>query len=345
MNNEQTKQASILQKLREVRFLSSNDIMKRLQVGLILIVIVVIGIFFWWQNGLAAVNPLDKSEKMFVIPKGAGLRAVSNSLKEQGLIKDPVVFFVEVKKLGVDGNIQAGDFRLSPSMDANKIIKTLTHGTEDIWVTVPEGKRAEEIAEILKSTMPGFQDDWVTILKTHEGSLFPDTYLFPKDSTIDTIVSIMTSNFDKKIALAKAQQTNTMTQADAIILASILEREGKSGEDMRKIASVLENRLDIGMALQVDATVQYALGYQPLEKSWWKKALTAEDLQINSPYNSYKNPGLPPTPISNPGLETLEAAMNPAKTNYLYYISDKTGALHFAATLQEHNANIRKYGL
>lgn len=336
---------SFLKRFQNLRFFSSNDIMKRIQVIAILLIIVIAGIFFWWQNGLEAVNPLDKSQKDFVVSKGAGLRVIANNLKEQGLIRDPIVFFLEVKKLGLDGTIQAGDFRLSPSMTAESIIKAMTHGTEDIWVTIPEGKRAEEIADILKNSMPNYTDDWVTVLKAHEGYLFPDTYLFPKDADINQIIAIMTDNFNKKYAIAKAQETTPFSQSDAVILASILEREGRSGNDMKKVASVLENRLSIGMALQVDASVQYALGYQPTEKTWWKKDLTEEDLKIDSPYNTYINPGLPPSPISNPGLESLEAVLNPAQTNYLYYISDGKGTLHFAATLNQHNANIARYGL
>jgi UPF0755 protein len=318
---------------------------KRLQIGILFLLILIFGIFIWWQNGIAAVNTQDKSTQSFVVDKGAGLRTIASNLKSDGLIRDPIVFFLEVKKLNLDGTIQAGDFHLSPSMTADEIIKTMTHGTEDIWVTIPEGKRSEEITAILKATMPTYSPDWGTTLKAHEGYLFPDTYLFPHDADINTIISIMTANFDKKYALAKAQQTNSMDEQDAVILASILEREGRSGQDMKNIASVLENRLNIGMALQVDATIQYALGFQPIENSWWKKSLTADDIQINSPYNTYQNPGLPPTPISNPGLESLEAVLNPAKTNYLYYISDKNGTLHFAETLEQHNANIRKYGL
>lgn len=319
--------------------------MKRLKVFILLIVICIGGIFLWWQNGLQAVNPLDKSQKMFVVPKGAGLRTIANDLKSQGLIRDPIVFFLEVKKLGVDGTIQAGDFKLSPSMSADEVIKTMTHGTEDIWVTIPEGKRSEEVAEILKKTMPNYNDSWIAPLQAKEGYLFPDTYLFPRNADINTIISIMNDNFNKKYAIAKTQETTPITESDAVILASILEREGRSGQDMRNIASVLENRYSIGMALQVDATIQYALGYQPTEQTWWKKSLTTADLHIDSPYNTYLNPGLPPTPISNPGLESLEAALNPANTNYLYYISDKNGTLHFAATLDQHNANIRKYGI
>lgn len=317
--------------------------MKRLKILLTILIVIIIGIFIWWQNGLQSVNAKDSAKETFVVKPGTGLRDIASNLKQAGLIRDPIVFFLEVKKLGLDGTIQAGDFRLSPSMPADEIIKTMTHGTLDVWITVPEGKRAEEVAAILKEKMANYDNSWLPALKAHEGYLFPDTYSFSKDADLTTVVNTMTDNFNKKYAIAKAGATTTLSENDAVILASILEREGKSGQDMRKVASVLENRLSIGMPLQVDASIQYALGYEPAEQSWWKKALTTTDLKTDSPYNTYTNPGLPPTPISNPGLEALEAVLNPANTNYLYYISDKNGTLHFATTLDQQNANIRKY--
>lgn len=319
--------------------------MRKIKLLLLFFAVVVVGLILWWENGVLPANPADKAQKYFVIPQGSGLKYVSFKLKETGFIRDPFIFYILVKASHLDGKIQAGDFKLSASQSAWSIASTLTHGTLDIWVTIPEGKRSEEIAEILQNRVPTYSADWIIALKPHEGYLFPDTYLFPKDATIEAIIKTMTNNFDKKYVIAKAQSTTSYTQSETIILASILEREGRTGADMRNIASVLENRYAIGMALQVDATVQYALGYQPVEHSWWKKSLTAPELKIDSPYNTYLNPGLPPTPISNPGLESIEAVLNPAHTNYLYYISDKNGVLHFAATLDEHNANIRKYGI
>lgn len=320
--------------------------MKRLQVLLLFIVVIIAAIFIWWQNGLAAVNPLDKSEKLFVVPKGAGLRTVAYSLKNEELIRDPIVFFLEVKKLNLDGTIQAGDFRLSPSMSTDSIIKTMTHGgAQDIWVTIPEGDRAEEVAAILKDSLPNYSPDWVTALKPHEGYLFPDTYLFPRDANIDTVIAIMTSNFDKKYAEAKRHQTNNLSEKETVNLASIVQREAITPHDMQYVASTLENRLDIGMALGSDVTLEYVLGYQPTEKTWWKKDLNVDDLALQSPYNTRLSAGLPPTPISNPGLVALEAVLNPPQSNYLYYLSDSKGVLHFAVTLDQHNANIKKYGL
>ena len=318
--------------------------MKKLLVVLGLLVIFSALTFVWWQNGLQAVNPSNKTSKVFVVNNGEGVREIANNLKTNGLIKDPIVFFLLTKSEGIDKKIQAGNFQLSPSMNAQAIAANLTHGILDIWTTVPEGLRATEIAAILKAKIPSYNESWVASLAANEGYLFPDTYLIPKDADIDMIVNLMKNNFQKKFDSVRDTKTTVLTDAQTIIIASIIEREAIFPEDRPMVASVLINRLNIGMMLGSDPTVMYALGYQADTKTWWKKDLTVDDLAINSPYNTRKNAGLPPTPISNPGLSAIEAALAPSKTNYLYFFSDKKGHLHFATTIEGHNANIKKYG-
>lgn len=318
--------------------------MKRLLIFTFIIIFLLGGLSLWWKNGISAVNSTDKSQKIFVIPQGEGIREIAGNLKKEGLIRDQVVFFLLVKKLGLDGKIQAGDFRLSPSMTAYEIAENLTHGTLDIWVTIPEGKRAEEVAEILLKNIPSYQDTWRETLTEHEGYLFPDTYLIPKDADIDLIVTLMKDNFDNKYAAIQSGKTN-LTREEIVIMASMVEREAKFAEDRPLVGSVLINRKNIGMKLDIDATIQYALGYQTDQKTWWKKGLTAQDIKLNSPYNTYLTSALPPTPIANPGLKALSAVVNPAQTEYLYYISDSSGRNHYAKTLEEHHANIKTFGL
>lgn len=317
--------------------------MKKLLTFFFLLIIFALGFVFWWSNGTSAVNPKDKSEKIFVIEKGKTVREISNSLKKEELIKDPVVFFLLVKKLGLAEKIQAGDFRLSPSQTAKQIAENLTHGTLDIWITIPEGKRADEIADILEKNISSYKPDWRAKLNENEGYLFPDTYLISKDAGIQNIISKLRNTFEGKYT--SISNPDKLSKEEIIIIASLIEREAKFAEDRPLVASVILNRLDIGMPLQIDATVQYILGYQKNERRWWKKNLTRKDLDIDSRYNTYKYPGLPPGPISNPGIETIKAVINPAKTDYLYYISDSSGQNHYAKTLDVHNANIRKYGL
>lgn len=317
--------------------------MKKPFIVLLIILLLIFGSYVWFQNGISAADKNDKTETTFVVGKGEGVREIANSLKKENLIKDPIAFFLLVRfQLKLDNKIQAGDHRISPSMTAEQIAKKLTMASNDIWVTAQEGLRAQEIADILQRDIPSYKDLWRQTLEEREGYLFPDTYLIPKTADINLILTMFKSNFDNKFATVDIQNKDPK---EIVTVASLVEREAKFPEDRPLVASVIYNRLNIGMKLDIDATVQYVLGYQTGEKRWWKKNLTLDDTRINSPYNTYKNAGLPPTPISNPGLASLEAAANPAQTNYLYYVSDKTGHNHYAETIEQHNANIKKYSV
>ncbi len=318
--------------------------MKKFSFLIILLALLIGGFAAWWINGIMPPTPSDKTPKMFVISKGEGVRQIANNLAAEGLIKDPVIFFLFVKQQGLEGKIQAGEFRLFPSMSLINVTKALQVGTFDRYMTIPEGKRAEEIAEILQTNLSTYEDSWLPRLRFEEGYLFPDTYSFAKDVDIETVIATMKANFEKKYL--SIPTSTTLSKEQIVVIASMVEREAKLDEDRPLVASVMLNRLRIGMPLQIDATVQYALGYNNFEKTWWKKNVTLEDLRINSPYNTYINTGLPPKPIANPGSEALKAVLEAPDTGYIYYISDpKTGKNVYAKTLTEHNANIKKYGL
>jgi len=314
--------------------------MRKIFIVIIIAVILFAGVSLWWKNGLSAVSSRDISQKVFVIPKGTSVRAIGNELKKEGLIKDPVVFFIYIRQNKLDQNIQAGSYKLSASMDLPKIMETIRVGTVDTWVTIPEGLRSEEIAEILEREIPTFDSSWVATLKSEEGYLFPDTYLIPKDASISTVISIFKNNFYSKI------KDIGMTDNDAklneiVILASLIEREALRDDEKPMIASVLYNRLNEGMALDIDATLQYAKGKSSKGK-WWVVPMGV-DRQIDSPYNTYKYPGIPPGPIANPGIEAIRAAKSPASSDYFFYIHDNGGNVHFSKNLEGHNQNIEKY--
>lgn len=317
--------------------------MKKLYVVLAVLVVFLTLTFLWWQNGLKPADPNNKTPKIFIVKPGEGVREIANHLKTEGLIRDQIVFFLLTKQTGVDKKIQAGDFRLNPSMKAADVAEGLTHGTLDIWVTIPEGLRADEIADILKEKMPTYEESWRTKLRTNEGYLFPDTYLIPRDADAAMVVTLLKNTFEARYETLDTTNSN-LTKEQIVIVASLIEREARHDEDRPIVASVILNRFDIGMKLDIDATIQYALGYQEGEKRWWKKSLTIDDIKLNSAYNTYRVNGLPPTPISNPGIASLNAAVNPADTDYLYYITDKNGINRYGETLEEHNANIEKYG-
>lgn len=318
---------------------------KRFSFLIVMLLLVVGGIAAWWVTAISPVDVSDKTAHMFVIKPGEGVREIANNLKSEGLIRNPVAFFLIVKQQRLDNKIQAGDFRLTKNMSTQTIAENLTHGSVDIWVTFPEGVRAEEIADILEEKIPTYNESWRPSLIEHEGYLFPDTYLIPTDATVDQVISILTNTFETKYQEVSGPRQKTYSKEEIVNISAMVEREALFDEDRELVASVIFNRLEIGMGLNIDATVQYALGYQEATKKWWKRGLTTADLRYRSAYNTYIHAGLPPTPIANPGLGALQAVADAPDTSYLYYISDPQGHNHYARTLAEHNANIQKYGL
>lgn len=310
---------------------------------IVFLVLIIVGGKYYWSSQLAAVNPENTNYQSFVIREGESVQKIAGNLQDQGLIKSPRAFRLYVKNSGQTDKIQAGDFKLSPSMGAEEILKQLTSGVVDKWVTLLEGWRAEEMAEKLNKELGTANQEFIK--KAKEGYMFPDTYLFNPEANISDIVSRLENNFDKKYDedLKAKIKKQGLTPEEGVILASIVEREARSDEARRMVASILLKRLDIGMGLNADATIQYALGYQSSEKSWWKKHLSKEDLKVDSLYNTYLYKGLPPTPISNPSLSSLQAVANASDTPYLYYYHDSKGVSHYSKTLEEHNSNVAKY--
>lgn len=318
--------------------------MKKLRISLFVFLLVVLAFYMFYQEGSLPVDRKNQGVEIFTISKGEGLNSIVKNLSNQNIIRNKIVFYLIVKRLGIEKNMQAGDFRLSKNMNAEEIAQNLTHGTADIWVTIIEGLRKEEIAQILTEN---FKIPTIPFIEqAREGYLFPDTYLIPKDATIEKLLSIFAANFEKKYTpeLQAKVKSLGMTEREGLILASLVEKEAKFPEDKRKVAGIIYKRFKDDWMIQIDATIQYALRYQKKEKTWWKKDLTVDDINIDSTYNTYKYKGLPPAPICNPGLESLQSVANAdVNTKYWYYISDKKGNMHYAVTLEEHNENIRKY--
>ncbi len=311
---------------------------------LITIFTVLIVGFIFFREGTLPVNKKEPETKIFIIKPGDGLIEIARNLKKEELIRNRVVFFTVVKQLGIEKKIQAGDFRLSQSMNAYEIARNLTHGTLDVWLQIIEGLRKEEIADKVEDTLGIPEQEFLAEAK--EGFLFPDTYLIPKDATSGAVHTILKNNFDVKFTDEIKQRGARLglTPEEIIIVASLVEKEGRTDEDRPEVASVILKRLGIGMKLDIDATLQYALGYQSGEKTWWKKNLTEADKTINSPYNTYTLAGLPPTPICNPGLSSINAVVNAnPNTPYLFYLHGTDGKLRLAQTLEEHERNIERY--
>lgn len=298
-----------------------------------------------YREGTLPVNREDTSPITFVVRKGDSVNTIINNLAMERLIRNRIVTYGIIKQLGIDKKIQAGSFKLNRAMDNFEVTKALTKATDDVWVSVREGLRKEEVADIFAKDLPSFVASEF-ISKAEEGYLFPDTYLVPKSADADFMIRLMKNTFKDKLSeeiVAKYKALN-LTEKELVILASLVEREAVGALDRQPIASVLMRRLKEPMRLQVDATVQYALGYQNDLKSWWKNPLYFEDLEVESPYNTYKRDGLPKGPIASPGLASLTAvAEADPNSKYLFYLHDADRNAYFASTLSEHNANIERY--
>jgi UPF0755 protein len=326
------------------RFMKSGKtFMFRFGVFIIVLVFLIGGCVAWWNTSLSSVSQTDKEPTVFAIRKGDGVKTIASKLSQQGLIRSSTAFFIFVKLQGIERDLQAGDYRLTKSMSTSDIARELTHGILDVWVTTLEGWRVEEIATKLAKDLDIPESEFLKVAR--EGYMFPDTYLIPRDASASGIADIFEENFNKKItSQMRADSKKTgLTFDELVVMASIVEKEGKTQEDRPVIAGILYNRLKEDMPLQVDATLQYILGYDSLGKTWWRKGIADSDKKISSPYNTYKYIGLPPGPIANPGIGALMAVIYPKESQYMYYIHDEKGLPHYAKTLEEHTQNVSTY--
>jgi len=316
----------------------------------IFLILIPVSVNKYYNYQLEAVSK-ESTTQIFVIRPGEPTAQIAQKLKKAGLVKSALAFRLLVSQMGVAKNIQAGDFRLSPNMSSREIAQLLTHGAIDVWVTLPEGLRTEEQAQIIENNLnfganESFAFDKAEYIKiAKEGYMFPDTYLIPKDATAADVAAKLEETFVAKVdeGLLEEGKKNNLSPDDVVILASLLEREAKTNEEKPIIAGILLNRLEAGMPLQVDATVQYAKGYDTAQNTWWPTVTVTDYQNIKSVYNTYLFVGLPPKPIANPGLESIKAATNPAQTSFFYYMHDREGKIHYAQTDGEHQSNIEKY--
>lgn len=317
--------------------------------------------WLWWLAQPAASQPRDVP---FVVEEGMGVRDIAAALERANVIRSPWYFVWQVKSSGVGARLQAGEYVLSPSQAVEDIVRALANGGatgRERTITIIEGWRVDDIAAYLEEEGFGPADEFTHLASTWcdqparceeydflrdlpegaglEGFLFPDTYRVYRDARLEDIINVMLANFERKFTPELRDQLadRGLDLYEAVTLASIIEKEVRTPADMALVGGVFRNRLDIGMALQSDATLTYYFDNETV-------AHTGADLQVDTPYNTYRYRGLPPTPIANPGLNALRAAVYPAETDYLYFLSDtETGTTYFSHTLEEHNANKRRY--
>lgn len=318
----------------------------------LLFIAILLGCFFWWRWANQPVFGQDAPavKTTFVIKKGESLSSVARRLQEEDLIRSSLAFKLLILSANLSGKIQAGSFQLSPSLNPKQITEILTHGTSDIWLTFPEGWRQEEFARRLGSNLEKFsKEEFLELAVDHEGELFPDTYLIPKEASASAVFNLLQQNFQKKFNpdLSQATQKAGLTQSQVLILASLVERESRHESDRPVVAGILIKRWQADWPLQVDAALQYIKGSQNCRLNspncdWWPTP-TRADKKLPSPFNTYLYKDLPPAPICNPGLASIKAVVYPQESPFWFYLSDLKGNMHYAQTVEEHNANIQKY--
>jgi len=315
-----------------------------------------IGLFVVSSLGPAA--PGSTATVRVEIPPRVTSGQIARLLADKDVIRSAGAFRLYAWYKGLDGSLRAGEYDLSPGDSVPQIIVQLVAGRGTLHsFTVPEGYNTEQIADLLAAKgladrerfldAAAHYDFGIAFVKglpegerRLEGYLFPDTYSIGKDVTETVIINQMLSRFAREAELLNLDEEAAkagLTFHQAVTLASLIEREAKIDHERAVISGVLHNRLRMSMPLQVDATVLYALGKTATEQ------VTYKDLEVASPYNTYRVVGLPPGPIANPGRASLEAAVHPARVPYLYYVAKADGSHAFARSLAEHNENIRKY--
>ena len=285
---------------------------------------------------MTPVNINNKSEQTLVIANNESANVILQKLVNQKLIRSYWVAKLYLQGLGLDQRLRPGSYSLTQSLFLSEIFKTLTSGPKDVWVTIPEGFRREQIAQKFANFELFDANEFLSLTASSEGRLFPDTYLVPLQANAKDVISMMSKNFGNRVGEISHEN---------LILASLVEREVRVDTDRKIVAEIILKRLEEGWPLQIDATIQYAVDSAKCQVlsvkcEFWKPIY---DTKFESKYNTYLNSGLPPTPIANPGIESINAVLKPTESEYWYYLSDTKGVTHFAKTLAEHNLNVDKY--
>lgn len=335
---------------------------RRISITLTIIILCLVGFLYVYNQTYLASGTLDSPQTVFVI-KGDNALVAGEKLSKAGVISGKYYLAYYLWKSGQLHDLVAGVYIFSPGVKIPEVARIITGGevaSTAVPVTFPEGWTAKEMAERLDSN--GFSgNDFLALVNepsveikdefpflkeipksgSLEGYLFPDTYFFAKDANAKVILEKMLKNFDQKLTDKMRSEIKSQRKSlyDKVTMASIIEKEAKFADEMKIVSSVFYNRLAIGQRLQSDATLEYVLGDKKIQH-------TALETQNKSPYNTYQFAGLPPGPVSNPGLNAIDAAIYPGQTDYFYFLTDlKTKKTVFSKTFEEHVANKAKYGL
>lgn len=306
----------------------------------------------WFQHAVYGDRSLPAAVTTVIVPSGAPASEAARLLAREGIISSPRLFELLVRLRKQEADVRAGEFRFEAHRTLDEVLRELVTGGAQVaaWVTLPEGFTSREIAAALADRSLGqrealvreFLDDTIRVdgkrTRSLEGFLFPSTYLVPTAATPRAIAKQFTDQFRAELPPGAASRARRLGYSviEIVTVASLIEREAKADDERRLMAGVYFNRLRRGMPLEVDATIEYTFPQH-------KTVITRADLASDSPYNTYKHLGLPPTPIANPGRASLLAAFDPQPSVYLYYVYKGNGHHAFARTLAEHNANVARY--
>ena len=315
-------------------------LIKAASVLLVVAVVVAAATAYFGYRHYQKPGPLE-SDITVIIESGSGVSAIARRLEEAGVIEDARLFRAAARVTEQAAKLRAGEYRFEAGISLEQTLAKLVSGETVVRkLTIPEGLTSAEIVALIEAA-EGLSGEIESV--PPEGSLLPETYHFAygdsRSALIDRMQAAMQAALDE-LWKERAEELPISSPEEAVILASIVEKETAVAAERPQVASVFVNRLNRGMRLQSDPTVVYALtdGAGPLDR-----ALTRQDWKVDDPYNTYENGGLPPGPIANPGRESLRAALDPAETDYLYFVADGTGGHAFAETLAEHNRNVAKW--
>lgn len=303
-------------------------------------VILIVGVFLL-SGYLLLASPLNFSPATLMIKAGTSASDISKELADAHVVVSPIPLWLLLRVSGGDSKIRAGTYRFAAPEDVFSIqrrLVTADYGLPPVRITFTEGVTVREAAAQVAAAVPGIAaHEFLVAGRPYEGYLFPDTYFLPPSSDAASIIATMRANFDAKLApLASDIAASGHSLGDIIIMASLIEKEARTDENRHIVAGILWNRLARGMPLQVDAVFGYIFDRDTYSPSF-------ADLKVDSLYNTYMHKGLPPGPIANPGLDAIDAALHPTKTNYLYYLTGTDTVMHYATTYADHQANRKKY--
>jgi UPF0755 protein len=330
--------------------------MKRLAGFLFLLIVAAAGVAVWFYTGIdRPFKGYDAPEQFVEIAPGSGSAAIAKRLADAGVVHDANSFRLALWMTGQGRHLQAGEYRFDRPISARQVAGKIARGEVYVRpITFPEGLTIKQMAALYESKGFGPARDFADAAKNRvlvsaldpdaqdlEGYLFPDTYALPRKATAEQLVERMVAAFMKAMTPDLLDKTDArgLTIRQFVTLASIVEKETGNKEERPLVAAVYTNRLKLGMPLQCDPTVIYALE----RAGRYDGNLTRDNLHYDSPYNTYRYPGLPPGPIASPGRASLAAAASPADAPYLYFVSRNDGTHAFAATLEEHNRNVLQY--